>query len=703
MEVPSYLLTTAYGQRLKRAANKRDGEGGYSDDRIGNTSGGSGNGGGGLKPTNGATPPPKRIFNKTTSRASANRQSPTIGGLHGSLLESTGGSRGGDNIIQSVPATPSTVPIFRDEGRITSPSGISSLITTIPAMHESDESHPELEMEISNKKNTNNASLSSKSGLVDVPLLLPSSEVVAELPRRWVKREVDHPVTVTKSGKVIEYKSDLKPSIQEVRALKTDYPIPGLCGVYYYEVEIVSCSRDPMIGIGFCTEEALLTKLPGMEQSSWGYHSDDGKTIACQTPGCGFGPVFGCGDIVGCGLDFTTKTIFYTKNGISLGPAFHEVEFRAAFSDSVRGVKAGDDFKYYPCIGFKPTVCLHANFGDHEFLYDINQYLQGKKTTILDTIKNSGLLPRIGGHSPRGGARGTESNSVSEMKPAEVPGLIQELIASYFSYLGYVDTGKAFQQELNNEKAAPKLSGTEVEEDDRMEDVGGVPGNGHHVESITESKCSSEDAEVLNRQRIGRFITEGDIDRAFKYLNLYYPQVLEEKDSLVVFKLECCKFIELVRATIPTTTTTTTITAITTDDVEMTDSADENASGQVPGSTALPFDRDTALSEAVAYGQTLRLRYKDDKRPFVRKRLSIVFSLLAYDDPREDESVAFLLNEDERYALSEEVNSRILVSLGKAPIPPLQRVAQHAMALVWELQNKDRLETNVLNIHQDFF
>ena len=53
----------------------------------------------------------------------------------------------------------------------------------------------------------------------------------------------------------------------------------------------------------------------GTGAPTWGYHGDDGKKFACSGSGEQYSGTYGLGDTVGCGVDFTNETIFYTKNG----------------------------------------------------------------------------------------------------------------------------------------------------------------------------------------------------------------------------------------------------------------------------------------------------------------------------------------------------------------------------------------------------
>lgn len=81
----------------------------------------------------------------------------------------------------------------------------------------------------------------------------------------------------------------------------------------------MTCFCSTTIGIGFSGKNVALTRAPGWENESWGYHGDDGHIFASQNVGKHYGPTFSSGDTIGCGINFRTSTAFFTKNGRSLG------------------------------------------------------------------------------------------------------------------------------------------------------------------------------------------------------------------------------------------------------------------------------------------------------------------------------------------------------------------------------------------------
>jgi hypothetical protein len=178
------------------------------------------------------------------------------------------------------------------------------------------------------------------------------------------------------------------------------------------------------VAVGLATKSySLSNKLPGWTKGSYGYHGDDGLRFHETGAGKRFGPKFGQGDTVGCGLVYLDSctngpqfypplsernsvewteqckralsvnqsapvasidermpwpelsyeeieknwprsalrgsSIFYTLNGTFLGPAF---------------VGVNTEQSWYPCVGIDGLCPLKFNFGADArkpFMYDI--------------------------------------------------------------------------------------------------------------------------------------------------------------------------------------------------------------------------------------------------------------------------------------------------------------------------------------------
>ncbi|KAI6655275.1 SPRY domain-containing protein 3-like [Oopsacas minuta] len=89
----------------------------------------------------------------------------------------------------------------------------------------------------------------------------------------------------------------------------------------YFEIEVLNTGRAGTITIGLCDLNYNLTRQPGWDGKSIGYHGDDGKLFCEQGFGKAWkGTPFQEGDIIGCGIDFDAGissccSVYFTKNG----------------------------------------------------------------------------------------------------------------------------------------------------------------------------------------------------------------------------------------------------------------------------------------------------------------------------------------------------------------------------------------------------
>lgn len=150
--------------------------------------------------------------------------------------------------------------------------------------------------------------------------------------------------------------------------------------VSYYEItihkstqlskeEFALASQNACIAVGLATENFSKTnRLPGWDNESYGYHSDDGGIFHGRgVKLSSFGPEFGFDDIVGCGLNHTEKSIFFTLNGVLLGTPFI----------NVRNIGLGGFNKdLYPTVGIDAPATIEFNFGADLFKFDLVDYME---------------------------------------------------------------------------------------------------------------------------------------------------------------------------------------------------------------------------------------------------------------------------------------------------------------------------------------
>lgn len=484
------------------------------------------------------------------------------------------------------------------------------------------------------------------------------------LPSRWNDSDRHDGLDLLNDGMEVRYMGHPHKAEYEAASVRADYPMPREGGIYYYETTILVKPRDAVIAIGFSSSRASLERLPGWDSESWAYHGDDGKAFIGESQGQGrpFGPTFAVNDTIGCGINFTAGSAFFTKNGILIGTAFKDLPNSRSIS-------------FYPSIGMKRHHGMHvrANFGQQPFMFDIDGLVKKDKMTLLseiNTFSTAALQP-----------------------PLDEATLLQELVAQFLAQDGYYETARAFAEEVRQESVT-------LESGQARSLYPYEPG---------------EDIDTANRQKIRAAILEGDIDKALKYTNAYFPKVLQDNPH-ILFKLRCRKFLEMLGKCSDLSSATKPLRSdkIYEHDDEGEDEEEEDmevddqdgySDGEGMDTEETAAGTDTAtfhilLTEAVQYGQQLRMDYPSDDNAGDKQYLDDIFSLVAYSDPRSSVH-GHHLDASGRVAVADDLNSAILVSLGKSSSAALETLYSQTEVLVNEL-SEDGGPGALINIRSDF-
>nr|CDP25059.1 Putative protein similar to ran-binding protein 10 RBP10 of Mus musculus [Podospora anserina S mat+] len=464
-------------------------------------------------------------------------------------------------------------------------------------------------------------------------------EEVNPLPSRWNMDDREPSLELSGDGYEVTFTGRMS-NEHEASAVRADHPMNPACGIYYFEITVLNKKKSstddmPPIAIGFSSQMAALNRAPGWEPESWGYHGDDGNCFAAQNVGKAYGPKFGPKDTVGCCINFRLGQAFFTKNGKELKVAFRDINFK--------DVKAG---KLFPMVGLKKTGDhIWANFGQQPFMFDIDNYMLEQQQIIEDEIN------RVDTRILAPGLSETE--------------LIQQLVLQFLQHDGYVETARAFAEEIHSEKSALRLSAKE------------------QVKGIN----IKDDEDANNRQRIRRAILEGDIDRAMRYTEQYYPNVLKENEQ-VYFRLKCRKFIEMIRKEAEMNLKLEdrnrrleeqrSRQGLGDNDEEMQDEWDDEREFYIDQLGKLSM-------EALEYGQELRAEFTNNPSREMTKHLDEISSLIAYPHPLQVPEVSHLMDAKGRVAVAEELNSAILTSLGKSSRAALENVYAQTSVLLEDL------------------
>eukprot|EP01132_Coremiostelium_polycephalum_P007435 gene7435-9137_t len=191
-----------------------------------------------------------------------------------------------------------------------------------------------------------------------------------DLPTHWNSKDKCNHLEITASGLRVSYKSGKADN--DAALVRANNPIPSACGIFYFEITVISKGREGYIGVGVCTSAMPLTRLPGWEKNSYGYHGDDGNIFKGSGSGRTYGPTYTTGDVVGCCINFVQNTLFFTKNGVPLGEAANDIK----------------GLNLYPCIGLRtPGESIEVNFGQRPFTFDIEQLFKEEKHRVFKSMK----------------------------------------------------------------------------------------------------------------------------------------------------------------------------------------------------------------------------------------------------------------------------------------------------------------------------
>lgn len=274
---------------------------------------------------------------------------------------------------------------------------------------------------------------------------------------------------------------------------------------------------------------------------------------------------------------------------------------------------------------------------------------------------------------------------------------LRQLVLSYLAHHGYAKTARAFQEQCEGARRAS--------------------GSGDHTMDVTSGGsggASSLDAEYDLRTRIEviNSVLKGDVDTAIALTRDHHPSVLEREQGLMLFKLRCRKFVELIlqasnalkkvqaeqaaveeqehrqaqqlaayeramadadalgsgvamdvddddaRPSIRTSETSTSASSPTPPPPPPTRTSRRH-SPHPPTPSSLAAK--AALHTAIEYGQKLEADYKTDGRAEVRGHLKRTFGVVAYADPiAAGGEVAEMAGQEARARLANELNQAIL-------------------------------------------
>jgi hypothetical protein len=155
------------------------------------------------------------------------------------------------------------------------------------------------------------------------------------------------------SGILVHERCELTFNASSPNCVQSNFPFNRSKPVSYFEVKILSKPPGTRLFVGIATKPYPFWRFPGFAPHSAGYSPDTCKKYYSSVFGKKYGGMCGEGDVIGCGYNQESRSVFFTQNGRNWGTAFG-------------GMKKSD---YYPTIGADGPCILSINLGQLEYLY----------------------------------------------------------------------------------------------------------------------------------------------------------------------------------------------------------------------------------------------------------------------------------------------------------------------------------------------
>ncbi|GIL50636.1 hypothetical protein Vafri_6765 [Volvox africanus] len=478
----------------------------------------------------------------------------------------------------------------------------------------------------------------------------------------------------------------------QAATIRSNYPLPADCPLYYFEVKVADKGQAGYIGVGFCTEDVLLARLPGWELHSYGYHGDDGHAFSGSGSGRPYGPPYTTGDVVGALFNKAERSISYYKNGTPLGVAFRDIQ---------------ESSPLYPCVGMRTKgEEVVANFGvgtsSESFRTDFGAIRVNFQRQVMATVRRTEL--------PLLSSRGTA--------------LLPQLMYDYLMHQRFWRTAAVLGQDLLRSEG--QLDEQELSDITVRQQSYDLVAAGRIDEALAllrekyPPELLVERPSLDFRLRVQKFVEMVAVAHAAAGLNKS-----ETRAAAVAVKTACGGNTLAAAAAAPSTSSSlldgTSAAASSSDTgspapMDIADAASclaqraggmqAEASGRAdvtggPELEAKAAEKKAAeappqaptTEEILAYGRTEL--WPRCQTPADRDLLMEAVSLLAFDNPAASPA-GDMLRPAHRIMLAEELNGAMLACRGLPATSPLERLYQQVTALISQLKQMDHPQALVL-------